>query len=78
MCLGGCKVAEPPASPPLPWRFRHVPVGSFPVNLHRFPGGPKEGSRRLLARSASALRHSNTAAFWGRADMLAVVSTRRK
>ena len=32
----------------------------------------------FLARSASARHRSNTAAFWGLADMLAVVPTRRK
>jgi hypothetical protein len=34
--------------------------------------------RPLVARSASVRQGGSTAAFWGRADMLAVASTRRK
>jgi hypothetical protein len=36
------------------------------------------GAVHTWRRSASTRHSSNTATFWGRADMLAVVSTRRK
>jgi len=51
--------------------------GNSRTKSYHLPAFRRGAKCRLMARSG-ALGLSNAAAFWGRADMLAVVSTRRK